>query len=346
MLSDAYADAVIAATMELARHPRGVLALERHLEDDLGLRPPRRVAVLREAARRLGMKVTEREAAEAATCRRLADLVEILKRFPRAIAPAGRLSGKVALITGSGHGVGRETARELAREGAAVIVNSFHSRARGDELARELTDAGHEALHVWGSVAQPAHLDALFAQVRDRYGRLDFFVSNASNGFVGPIEEITPELWERAYRTNVMGFHRGAIRAAELMTRGGRIITLSSPGARWTFELFACQGTVKAAVEALARHLAFELAPRNIHVQAISCGPIHGEQLRSFPDHDQWLPWLEGRSAGGQILSEPEVARFVLKLLTDPVMPAASGTLIELDRAISALVAPFKSGTA
>lgn len=341
-----YEDAVIAAAMEVTRHPRDLIGLERHLEDDLGLRPPRRVAVLREAARRLGMKVTERESAEAARCRRLGDLVEILCRFPRAIAPAGRLAGKVALITGSGHGVGAETARLLAREGCAVIVNSFHSRQRGEDLARELTEKGCEVTHIWASVAQATQLDRMFAEIRDRYGRLDFFVSNASNGFVGLTDQITPEMWERAYRTNVMGFHRGAVRAAELMTRGGRILTLSSPGARWAFELFACQGTVKAAVEALARHLAVELAPRNIHVHSVSCGPIHGEQLRSFPDHDKWLPWLEARSAGNKIITEAEVARLVLKLLADAEPGAASGTLIEMDRAISALVAPFKSGTA
>lgn len=341
-----YEDAVIAAAIELTRHPRGLLGLEKHVEDDLGIRPPLRVAILREAARRLGTKVTEREAAEAASCRRLSGLVDILRRFPRAIAPAGRLAGKVALITGSGHGVGSETARELARAGAAVVVNSFHSRSRGEDLARELTDEGHEVHHIWGSVAQPTHMDAIFSQIRDRYGRLDYFVSNASNGFVGPIEHISPEMWERSYRTNVMGFHRGAIRAAELMTRGGRIITLSSPGARYTFEMFACQGTIKAAVEALARHLAFELASRNIHVQAVSCGPIYGEQLASFPDHDKWLPWLEARSVGGKVISELEVARFVSRLLTEPVHPASSGSLIELDRGISALVAPFKSGTA
>lgn len=341
-----YEDAVIAATVDVTRHPRALLGLDKHLEDDLGIRPTRRVDVLREAARRLGMKVTEREATEAAQCRRLSDLVHILRRFPRAIAATGRLAGKVALITGSGHGVGRETAWELARAGAAVIVNSFHSRARGEALERELVDEGHEAIHIWGSVAQPKQLDALFAQIRDRYGRLDFFVSNASNGFVGLLEQITPEMWERSYRTNVMGFHRGAIRAAELMTRGGRIITLSSPGARFTFELFTCQGTIKAAVESLARHLAFEFAPKNIHVQAISCGPILGEQLSSFPDFDKWLPWLEGRSAGNQILSEVEIARFVMRMLAEPVLPASSGTLIELDRAISALVAPFKSGAA
>lgn len=341
-----YEDAVIAAAMEVTRHPRHVVGLEKHLEDDLGVRPPKRVQVLRDAARRLGMKVTEREADEAARCRRLVDLVEILRRFPRAIAPAGRMAGKVALITGSGHGVGAETARTLAREGCAVIVNSFHSRQRGEDLARELTDEGCEVTHIWASVAQAPQLDRMFGEIRDRYGRLDYFVSNASNGFVGLLHQITPEMWERSYRTNVMGFHRGAILAAELMTRGGRIITLSSPGARWTFEFFACQGTVKAAVEALARHLAVELAPRNIHVQAVSCGPIHGEQLRSFPDHDKWLPWLEARSAGNKIITETEIARLVLKLLTDPVPAASSGTLIEMDRAMSALVAPFKSGTA
>ena len=336
----------MAAAVEVARLPRALLTTERHLEDDLGLRPPRRVAVLREAARRLGTRVTEREASEAAACRRLGDLVAILTRFPRALAPSGPLAGKVALVTGSGHGVGRATARELARAGAAVIVNSFHSRSRGEEAARELTDEGHEAVHLWGSVAHPAQLDAIFAQIRDRYGRLDFFISNASNGFVGLTGEITPEHWERAYRTNVMGFHRGAVRAAELMPRGGRILTLSSPGARYVFEFFTCQGTVKAAVEALARHLAVELADRDIHVQVVSCGPIHGEQLEQFPDRSRWLPELEARSVTGQLLTEEQVSRFVMRLLLEPPNPATSGSLIEYDMGMTALADKFSTGAA
>lgn len=337
-------DAVFAAVTDVARLPRPVLGLEKHLEDDLGLRPPRRVAVLREAARRLGTRITERDTAEAAASTKLRHLVDLLRRAPPGTAPSGSLAGKIAFITGSGHGVGRATARELARAGATVIVNSFHSRTRGDELARELVDEGHEALHLWGSVAQPGQLDRIFGEIRERYGRLDLFVSNASNGFVGPLEHISPEHWERAYRTNVMGFHRGAVRAAELMKRGGRILTLSSPGARSCFEFFACQGTVKAAVEALATHLALELRERGIHVQVVSCGPIEGEQLQSFPDYQRWMPYMEGRSATGRILSEEEVARFVAGILTDTAWPIESGTVIDYDMGMSALAAPFLAG--
>ena len=76
------------------------------------------------------------------------------------LAPAtNSLSGRVALVTGSGHGIGRTIARLLARRGATVIVNSFHSREQGDQTAADINAEGGRAVHIWGSVANPDHVD-------------------------------------------------------------------------------------------------------------------------------------------------------------------------------------------
>ena len=90
------------------------------------------------------------------------------------------LRGRVALVTGSGRGVGRTIARLLAKRGATVIVNSFHSREAGEQTAAEIIDQGGQALHVWGSVANPAHVDNVFDEITHRIGQLDILVCNAS----------------------------------------------------------------------------------------------------------------------------------------------------------------------
>jgi NAD(P)-dependent dehydrogenase (short-subunit alcohol dehydrogenase family) len=234
-------------------------------------------------------------------------------------APGARpFEGKVALITGSGHGIGRAIALRLGELGARVIVNSFHSRERGEQTAADIQAKGGDARHIWASVAKPESLKAMFEEVGDRYGTLDFFVSNASNGMIAPLEHITFEHWDRAFRTNVIALHQGAMAAARLMRpRGGRIVTISSPGAHRYVPYFGCMGTVKAAMESLTRYLAIELGPDNIQVNCISAGPIYGELLNKFPEADKLIPYWESLAAGKRLAEEKDLAPFVVFLLSE-----------------------------
>ncbi|HEV7498557.1 MAG TPA: SDR family oxidoreductase, partial [Vicinamibacteria bacterium] len=249
-----------------------------------------------------------------------------LERWPGAVpgprafkaeTSARPFEGKVALITGSGHGLGRAIAVRLSELGARVVVNSFHSRERGDQTAQEIRAAGGDAHHIWASVAKPEALKEMFDEVGGRYGKLDFFVSNASNGMIAPLEYITLEHWDRAFRTNVIALHQGAMLAAKLMRpRGGRIVTISSPGAHRYVPYFGCMGTVKAAMESLTRYLAIELGPDNIQVNCISAGPIYGELLNKFPEADRLIPYWESLAAGKRLAEEKDLAHFVMYLLS------------------------------
>jgi NAD(P)-dependent dehydrogenase (short-subunit alcohol dehydrogenase family) len=337
--SDPAEEALLAAAREVTGHPARLLVPAADLERDLGMRPAACVEVLRRACARLGRPVAAPPEPPRG-CRTFGDLAALLGAAPARPAappPGARLDGRVALVTGSGHGLGRVLARRLAALGAAVVVNSFHSRTKGEETAAELRAAGHDAVHVWGSVAQGPHLDEIFRAVEERFGVLHIFVNNASNGFIGPLDRTTPELWERGYRTNVVALHQGALRAARLMTRGGRILTITSPGAEGCFELFATQGTIKAAVEALARYLAVELAPRGIAVNAVSAGPILGERLQSYPDSERLIAEWHARSVEGRICSEEDVAAFIARFLADPAAEALSGSRLLIDGGTSAI---------
>lgn len=227
-------------------------------------------------------------------------------------------AGKIALVTGSGHGLGRTIALDLAARGATVIVNSFHSRDRGEATAEEIRAAGGDAIHIWGSVANSKQLAALFAEIEARYGGLDLFVSNASNGVIAPIDQITEEHWEKALRTNIIAFHQGSLLAAAMMKKrgGGRIVALSSPGAQRYIDHFACMGPIKAALESLALYLSVELGRHNIQVNVVSAGPVYGELLSAYPESESLIPYWESLSPDRTLGKANEISDAVQYLLS------------------------------
>ena len=250
----------------------------------------------------------------------------------------GPLHGKVALVTGSGRGIGRLIAMRLAELGASVVVNAFHSRAAGEQTAAEIRAAGGEAIFAWGSVANEAHIQTIFAQIDQAYGRIDFLVCNASDGIIGPFDQVTPQDWDRAFRTCVTGTHLCAMAAAERMRgRGGAIVTLSTITAHRYLRGFGSQGVVKAAVESLTRYLACELAPQGIRTNCVSAGPVYGELLEKFQDAEQTIAHWERITPGGQ-LCRPEDVVSVVEMLLDERSARVNGAVWVVDGGVSAQI--------
>jgi NAD(P)-dependent dehydrogenase (short-subunit alcohol dehydrogenase family)/acyl carrier protein len=247
----------------------------------------------------------------------------------RRAAPDRALAGKVALVTGSGHGLGKALARHLAHLGASVVVNSFHSPALGGSTVAELSAEGADAIHVWGSVSNPEHLDQIFAAIEARHGHLDFLVHNASDARPVPLAEITAEDWHRAFRADVVGLHQVALRAAALMAPrgGGKIVTLTHPAAQRCFEDSALLGTVKAGVESLTRYLAVELGPRNIQVNSVCAGPLR-ERIEGAPGADRLIPGWESRSPVRRLPDAGGIASAVAFLLSDAASQMTGATLV------------------
>jgi enoyl-[acyl-carrier protein] reductase III len=245
-------------------------------------------------------------------------------------------TGKVLFVSGSGRGLGKDVAAYLAELGASVVINSFHSRAKGEQTAEEIRDLGGDALHLWGSMANPEHVDRVFDEIEAHYGALDFFIGNASNGMLARLEDITVEHWEKAYRTNVIGLHQSALRAVKLMRRrgGGKIITLSSPAAHGYVDYFGCMGTVKAAVESLTRSMAIEFAPYNIQVNCVSPGPVYGELLNKWPESDRLIRQWESNTAYSRLCEARDVSHFIAYLLSEPVK-LFTGSVLIMDGGIS-----------
>lgn len=267
------------------------------------------------------------------------DMAEVAQPINSSVASVenrGSLDGRVALVTGSGRGVGKTIARVLASRGATVVVNSFHSRDQGEQTAREINDSGGRAIHIWGSVANPAQVDDIFSQVEQQIGHLDILICNASDGKIGSFTDISQEDWDRAFRTNVSGHHQCAIRASRLMERrgGGSIVTMSSVAAQRYVEGLGGQGVIKAAVESLTRYLACALAPLGIRTNCVSGGPVYGDLISMYPEARATHNYWENIIPDGKMCSPMDLANTIAFLLSDEAQ-AINGAVWTVDHGLS-----------
>lgn len=229
-----------------------------------------------------------------------------------------RFEGKRALVTGGSRGIGRAISLGLASEGADVAINYIKDEQKAAETAAEIEALGRKAVAIQADISDPAGIKELFKRVREAFGGLDLFVSNAVSGVVGPAERIGRFGWDRAMNTNTRAFMLCSQQAAKLFTgRGGKIVAVSSIGSFTCLPGYAAVGASKAALEALVRYFAKELAPRGINVNAVSGGPVETSALDYFPDKEQLLEEWTARTPAGRIARPEELAAVALFLLSD-----------------------------
>ena len=191
---------------------------------------------------------------------------------------------KIALITGSGRGIGREIAVHFARLGADIIVNFYRNRAPAEETASIIRDQGCKAIVVKANIGEIEQIHNLFDEIKTEFGGLDFLIHNAASGFNRPVMEQRPKGWDWSMNINARSLLFMAQRAAVLMEPrgGGAIVSISSPGGSRVLPDYVSVGASKAALESLTRYLAIELAERQIVVNAVSPGIVLTEALEYF----------------------------------------------------------------
>ena len=261
---------------------------------------------------------------------------------PLAPSPRAGFEGKIALITGASRGIGRALALCLAARGATPVINYRRNEAAARETVAEIERLGATTLAIRADLESLEQTEAMFDQVQDRFGRLDFFVSNASASNFLPFMELKPHHLERTFNLNVRAFVIGTQRAARLMDAGGRIVVLSSYGSIRTFPTYANLGSAKAAAEMWARYMAVELAPRGINVNALTPGIIESDSSAYFYGTGRVAPLetVVPKIPKQRLGSVQEVADCVLFLLS-PASEYVTGTTLVIDGGLTAAAPPF-----
>ncbi|HTQ40130.1 MAG TPA: glucose 1-dehydrogenase [Pirellulales bacterium] len=190
---------------------------------------------------------------------------------------AGKLAGKVAVVTGASKGIGAAIAKSLAAEGAAVVVNYSSSKEAADKVVKEITGKGGKAVAVQANVTKPEEIKRLFSETKKAFDKLDILVNNAGIYYTAPLAEITPEHFHKQFDLNVLGLILSTQEAAKIMGAGGSIINLSSVASTTGFPGFAVYCGTKGAVDAVTRALAKELGPRKIRINSINPGMVETE---------------------------------------------------------------------
>jgi 3-oxoacyl-[acyl-carrier protein] reductase len=194
----------------------------------------------------------------------------------------GKLSGKVAVVTGTSKGIGAGIAQELAAQGASVVVNYASSKEGAEKVVAAITKAGGNAIAVGGSVAHASEIDNLFAETKKAFGKVDILVNNAGVYAFAPLELITEDDIDRMYATNVKELLLATKAGVALIPpEGGSVINIGSVASEQTPPMSVVYGSTKGAVDVITRVLAKELGPRKIRVNAVSPGPVATEGFKS-----------------------------------------------------------------
>ena len=187
----------------------------------------------------------------------------------------GKLSGKVAVVTGASKGIGAAIAEHLAAEGASVVVNYASSKSGADAVVERITKAGGTAIAVGGSVTRQDEIVTLFDETRKAYGKIDILVNNAGVFDFAPLEQITPEHFHHQFDTNVLGLLLTTQAALPLFpAEGGSVINISSVVATLAPPMGSVYSATKGAVDTITLSLSKELGARNIRVNSVSPGMV------------------------------------------------------------------------
>jgi len=192
----------------------------------------------------------------------------------------GRLANKVAVVTGASKGIGAGIAKQLAAEGASVVVNYSTGKDGAEKVVNEIVAAGGKAVAVGANVANENEITKLFDETKKRYGKVDILINNAGAYTFAPVESTTSELYHRLFDTNVLGLLLVTKAALPLFpATGGSVVNISSIASTLAPPAASVYSGTKGAVDSITKTLAKELGPRKIRVNAINPGMIHTEGL-------------------------------------------------------------------
>jgi NAD(P)-dependent dehydrogenase (short-subunit alcohol dehydrogenase family) len=229
----------------------------------------------------------------------------------------GKLTGKVALITGGNSGIGLATAKRFVAEGAQVFITG----RRQPELDAAVKEIGGNVTGVRGDVAKLADLDELYAVIKKKAGRLDVLFANAGGGEFLPLGQITEEHFDKWFGINVKGLLFTVQKALPLMPDGASIILNASIVSIKGMPAFSVYSATKAAVRSFARTWTVDLKDRKIRVNTLSPGPIETPAIdglvRSEEEAKQFKAGMASQVPLGRMGQPDEIGKAAVFLASD-----------------------------
>jgi enoyl-[acyl-carrier protein] reductase III len=236
--------------------------------------------------------------------------------------------GKLALVTGGSRGIGRAIALNFASQGADIVVNFFRRREAAEKTAKDIEAMGVKAELIKANMGDPAKIDEMFDTIANKFGHLDIFINNAATGVGRSALDIDARAWDWTMNANARAFLLCAQRASKLMEgRGGKIVAISSIGSYFVLPTYVAVGVSKAALEALTRYLAIELAPKNICVNAIAASAVETEALK-FYIKEGLIEDTRQATPAGRMVTPEDVAKVVAFLCSEEASMIRGQTII------------------
>jgi NAD(P)-dependent dehydrogenase (short-subunit alcohol dehydrogenase family) len=228
------------------------------------------------------------------------------------------LSGKVAIVTGAGKGIGREIALELAAAGAKTVVVA-RTQTEIDAVAEQIRESKGIGLSKATDITQSDQIDALIEAVRSEFGRLDILVNNAARSFLRPLLDLREDGFDKIFDTNVKGTFLLSRQAAKLMAQndGGNIINVTTIGAERGGPMMGAYYASKAALKMLTMCMAVEWAPMKIRVNAVGPGVTRTHFSQPIWSNPELERELANRIPMGRIAEPADITGAVLFLCSD-----------------------------
>ena len=232
----------------------------------------------------------------------------------------GRLSGKVAIITGASAGIGRATASLFAAEGAKIVLGARRAEEL-DQLVAEIRASGGEAAAVAGDVRSETYAKALVATAIERFGKLDIAFNNAGTlGEIAPSTTVSEAGWSDTIAVNLTGSFLGAKhQIGQMVKQGGGAVIFTSTfvGYSFAFPGVAAYAASKAGLIGLTQALAAEFGPQGVRVNAILPGAVDTDMYRTMNDTAEARAFITNLHALKRVATPEELARSVLYLASD-----------------------------
>jgi len=243
------------------------------------------------------------------------------------------LAGKVAIVSGASKGIGAGIAEELAKDGAAVVINYASSGAQAEALVAKIRAAGGKAKAIRADVSKLSEARELIKATVEEFGQLDILVNNAGVYEFLPLSEVNEKHYDRIFDLNVKGLLFATQAAVNAFgDRGGKVINISSIVSLGGMPNASVYSATKAAVDSFTRTLAAELGPKKILVNSILPGPVETEGVQALAEWKDVLTHIVPQTPLGRVGQPRDIATAVSLLASDAagwitgqVIPVAGG---------------------